>query len=224
MDKKEENAQINDLVINSRGMLSYDRSHCEILETQLDDMYNLLLDDFETQLQQLIRKKDIFAVVEGQSEEDALNLFNFEVSVYLIKMKEVTEEFTKRISRLTEEMNLISRHKGSLNLLHAAYEADVKLPSIDPVGDLCTRKYAALVICFINKMYTSQDGENFKLFDNIKHCYKCDAAVYPYLIIDDCVPPPPSSTRYDIAATKDHTFTFCTSISRSQDSIRLPVL
>lgn len=78
-EKKEDNAIINDLVINTRGMLSYDKSQCETLEAQLDDMYNLSLDDFENNLQKLIRKKDIVAVVEGQTEVDAQKIFDAEV-------------------------------------------------------------------------------------------------------------------------------------------------
>jgi maltodextrin utilization protein YvdJ len=126
-------------------MISYDKSQCETLEAQLDEMCNLLLDDFETNLQQLIRKKDIFAVVEGQSEQNAQNLFNLEVFDSHVQMKDVTEDFTKRISRLMEEMSLISRHKASLKLLHSAYDADRVLPSIEPLAEVCTRKYAALV-------------------------------------------------------------------------------
>jgi hypothetical protein len=63
-------------------MLSYDRSQCDIFEEQLDDMSNLLLDDFETNLQQLIRKKDIFAVVEGQSDVIAQKNFDDEVDLF----------------------------------------------------------------------------------------------------------------------------------------------
>jgi hypothetical protein len=34
-------------------------------------------------------------------------------------------------------------------------------------------------------MYTSGDGKEFKLFDSVKHCYKCDAAtvVCPHRIL-----------------------------------------
>jgi hypothetical protein len=63
-------------------MMSYDRSQCDIFEEQLDNMRNLLLDDFETNLQQLIRKKDIFAVVEGQSDVNAQKTFDDEVNLY----------------------------------------------------------------------------------------------------------------------------------------------
>jgi hypothetical protein len=91
-------------------------------------------------------------------------------------MKEVSESFRTRISHLIEETSQIFKHKAGLEFLNNAYDHDKILPSVEPLGKIYTTKYSLLVIRFNCKMYTSSDGQNYKIHDVFDPCYKCNAS------------------------------------------------
>ena len=118
-------------------MISYDLSQGEVLEQQFESMFNMQLDDYESNLQHLMRKKEIF---EGEGEDQASARDQFDKEI-----RERTESFKKRMCQLIEESDLLQRHMEFLSISKMAYESDRLLPSVNPVGDLSNRIYSIMV-------------------------------------------------------------------------------
>jgi hypothetical protein len=124
-------------------MVAFDRMQCETLEEQFIDMFHAQLDDFESNMQQIIRKKEIAAVVDGQSDKSH---DQFQKDVHrLTQLNEYALDFNGRISRLTEEFFLLKRHMASLDMLQNIAERRSVLDSYESPAETVIRQYASYV-------------------------------------------------------------------------------
>ncbi|KAI8915971.1 hypothetical protein EDD86DRAFT_197323 [Gorgonomyces haynaldii] len=179
----EEKETKKDLKINAGSLMAFDMSQCELLEIQFEEMFNLQLDDFESSLSQLMRKREIFSVVEGTEQQTAREQFDKE-------MTRLGDNFRNRMLRLLDENALLTRHKTSMKLTSDAFEVNKVLPSIETIGDINLRQYAAV-------MMTGQ-GDQFEAFEKVGHCTICGGRtiVCPHRILPSTVIQLPPGTTH----------------------------
>lgn len=157
-----------DLKMNSKSMILYDKYQCEQLEDQFVTMFHIQLDDFESNLQHMIRKKEIVAVVEGQVEDSSVGMSD----MFDSEMKQFSLDFYARIEKLMEEFFLLKKHIAALDLQHDALNHPSILPSIESTTNIGAKQYAALVY------YSTDEGTTYEKYDEIPYCRPCGGPVF----------------------------------------------
>ncbi|KAJ3091758.1 hypothetical protein HK102_013525 [Quaeritorhiza haematococci] len=148
-----------DLVIDPQGMVDYDLHHAERLKNQLAEILNSNLDDFESSLVQLRKKRDILldVIVDEEERENS----------YRLELTDLSVGFRKQVTDLLEEQKLLKEHIKALRLIRAQSLDEKYQHTMRRIADAAVRKYALL-------MLISQDnGTTYAPVSNIPMCYKC---------------------------------------------------
>ncbi|KAJ3227223.1 hypothetical protein HK099_002916 [Clydaea vesicula] len=116
------------LEMTPEAMLKYDIIQGEQLELQFCEMLDYQLDDFETSISQLQRKKEVLNLVSSSSSGSSSTTEDRENS-HRLEMRDINVGFKKRVSDLLEEQNLLKIHVDMLksNLEKITSEEDVKV-------------------------------------------------------------------------------------------------
>lgn len=131
------------------------------VEKHFSDLLDSLLSEFEVNLSQIHRKKEI---KHGAAVDDpsVIQSFQKEISDAVLKYKD-------RMDRYLEELSNLKKHTNGLKMQERRNESNAKLPSIDSV-DLTTRKYGIV-------LQTSTDGKIYKIHQQSVYCGRCGEKV-----------------------------------------------
>lgn len=163
-DKQIEAAIVNDLVVTAAGMNSYDSGLHQALIVQLSEILNSQIDDLEISLQQIFRKKEIYAVVEKKSLEEATDKYSEEVIC-------ISNRFKAQSAMILDEFKVMERHGEALDLIgESNLEVDLA-SSPGTISELNGRQFSAM-------LFTSKNGENYKNYDELELCVKCGAKTF----------------------------------------------
>ncbi|KAI9090027.1 hypothetical protein DFS34DRAFT_380799 [Phlyctochytrium arcticum] len=159
------------LVIDSQGMVEYDMYQAERLEEQFADILNWQLDDYESALAQLRKKKEILSGVTTNEEEREMS--------YKIELSEIVGGFRKRVADLLEEQQLLRKHIQGLKVVLANYAGDKLMATVRRTADEALRRYA------FTMTVSDDDGITFQPWKNIQPCAKCGerTVVCPHKIL-----------------------------------------
>ncbi|KAI8899497.1 hypothetical protein BC833DRAFT_585568 [Globomyces pollinis-pini] len=150
----------NDLPIDSRGILLYNLAQSNQIEKQFSELLDYILDDFESDVSQVHKKKEIMTeITGGDFESESFKAIELE-------SKEVFKLYQTRMESYLEEFNLLKRHISSLQLQERKNQENTKLITITPTADYTARKYATVV-------EISKDGDKYEPHPSSIFCIKC---------------------------------------------------
>ncbi|KAJ3277433.1 hypothetical protein HK104_003301 [Borealophlyctis nickersoniae] len=148
-----------ELVIDSQGMVEYDIYQAERLLDQFAEILNYQLDDYESSLTQLRKKREILSGVQTNEEEREES--------YKMEMDDIVGGFRRRVANLLDEQKMIRKHIQGLKIILANYLGEKVNPSVQRTADEALRKYSAVV-------HISEDGgETFTPMKTMAYCTKC---------------------------------------------------
>ncbi|KND00165.1 uncharacterized protein SPPG_04506 [Spizellomyces punctatus DAOM BR117] len=157
--EEEKDKSKQQLVIDSQGMVEYDIYQAERLEEQFADILNWQLDDYESALAQLRKKREILAGVTTNEEEREES--------YRIELNDIVNGFKKRVADLLEEQQLLKKHIQALKIVLANYAGDKLMAAVQRTADEALRKYAFAL------HYSEDDGQTFYPCKTMQYCNKC---------------------------------------------------
>ncbi|KAJ1328752.1 hypothetical protein BSLG_009987 [Batrachochytrium salamandrivorans] len=131
------------LVMNSREMLSYDSYQAKKLQRQFAEVLDLQLDDYDSTLAQIHKKREIILSGSGDLRAESLDQESFEN-----ELENLSNGFISRIQSLLDELKLLDTHTKGLELVKSKLDSDKKDALLDRMGDISLRKYSGVsVIC-----------------------------------------------------------------------------
>ncbi|KAJ3056143.1 hypothetical protein HK097_007975 [Rhizophlyctis rosea] len=148
-----------ELIIDSRGMVQYDIYQAERLSQQFVDILNFQLDDYETSLSQLRKKREILAGVQANEQEREES--------YRMELDDIVTGFKRRVASLLEEQQQLKKHIQGLKVIYGNYMGERTQPTVQRMSDEALRKYSAVI------HFSSDGGVTFAPGKDIPHCAKC---------------------------------------------------
>ncbi|KAJ3254640.1 hypothetical protein HK103_007050 [Boothiomyces macroporosus] len=158
-----ESIKLKDIKMDANGMLKYDLVQSKKIERQFSEMMDYLLDDFDLNLSQVFRKREIMIGLSGGTNSESIKSIDAELNEHI-------NQFKNRSARYLDELDLLTKHVSGLNLQEKKNEMIAKLPTIDPYSDFAVRKYS--LVC-----ETSKNGKDFNVLDSCEQCEKCGVRV-----------------------------------------------
>ncbi|KAH6583071.1 hypothetical protein BASA61_008195 [Batrachochytrium salamandrivorans] len=152
------------LVMNSREMLSYDSYQAKKLQRQFAEVLDLQLDDYDSTLAQIHKKREIILSGSGDLRAESLDQESFEN-----ELENLSNGFISRIQSLLDELKLLDTHTKGLELVKSKLDSDKKDALLDRMGDISLRKYSGVM------QYSTDGGQTFQTYSKINYCKKCGA-------------------------------------------------
>ncbi|KAJ3045412.1 hypothetical protein HDV00_010282 [Rhizophlyctis rosea] len=154
---KDKNKQ--ELIIDSRGMVQYDIYQAERLSEQFVEILNFQLDDYETSLSQLKKKREILAGVQSNEEEREQS--------YRMELEDIITGFKRRVASLLQEQQQLKKHIQGLKVIYANYMGERKEPTVQRMSDDALRKYSSMI------QFSTDGGASFVTMKDVAYCAKC---------------------------------------------------
>ncbi|KAJ3268941.1 hypothetical protein HDV01_002080 [Terramyces sp. JEL0728] len=158
-----ESMKLKDIKMDANGMMKYDIVQSKKIEKQFSEMMDYLLDDFDLNLSQVNRKREIMLGISGGEYSESIKSIDAELNEHI-------NQFKIRSLRYLDELELLKSHVGGLQLQEKKNEMMAKLPAIDPYADFAARKYS--LIC-----ESSSNGKEYEVLDSCEFCEKCGVRV-----------------------------------------------
>ncbi|KAI8811689.1 hypothetical protein BJ742DRAFT_867047, partial [Cladochytrium replicatum] len=173
-----------ELVIDSQGMVEYDIYQAQRLDRQFCEILNYQLDDFESSLLQLKKKREILATATTYDKERETS--------FKVELTELVTGFRKRATELMDEQKVLQAHIKGLKIILTNYASDARHQTIERTADEALRKYSVVV------QLSEDNGQTFTTEKSLKYCNKCGerTAICPHRPIHiQLIELPPTATH-----------------------------
>ena len=168
------------LEMNPRAFLECNVKQGERLDLQFSEMLDCQLDDFEFQISQLSRKREILALTNSNAVDRE--------NSHKLELREINVSFKKRIDQINEQQRLLQSHMIELKNTLSLKTDDVV--SIRPMTE-ALRKYSTRLLL------SKDDGVTFNVFPSTPYCKGCNekVAMCPHRQTNFTIQIPPSTTH-----------------------------